>query len=215
MDELTWYASIHTRGQETQWNKMLLQRACADEQRLGGASVACSSHLWHSQTSIEPKDYGVSVDDVPPQGLGQKPQDVELQDCRARRTSRCITQLFAFPATICRDIIAAAYIHPIRAFAHRPCRMSMVNVPDCREFELYSIEKHSREFDFPVYDLKRAPEELMFEAGVINDYDEERVLRIAQAREGRGLDDVYLDYGVDFISSVYINPEGKQEIHLG
>lgn len=43
----------------------------------------------------------------------------------------------------------------------------------------------------------RALEALLFEAGVINDFNEERIRRIAQARKARGLDDIYLNYVVD------------------
>ena len=44
--------------------------------------------------------------------------------------------------------------------------------------------------------------ELLFEAGVINDFNEERILRITEACKGRGLADMFLDYGVDFICRV-------------
>lgn len=75
-----------------------------------------------------------------------------------------------------------------------------------KEYEYMVIKHHSQTYNQVVWHTDVIPEEELFHAGFINDYNRHRLCRIARKREAQGQPIKYSDYGMDFLSK---DTEGK------
>jgi len=84
--------------------------------------------------------------------------------------------------------------------ARRECYRRSKERNDGVAFERFCVKHHRDAFGHDVWHNSVIPEEELFEAGMIHDFNRHRLNRIARSRELAGKAVLYSDYGMDFLA---------------